>query len=261
MQETLQREDATPSFPTIRNVPMLEPFTWVVAAARDLRRAPLASLFYGCVFAAMGWGLEALFVSAPHQTITLITGFMLLGPFLSIGLYEISRRLEEQDKVRFLPTLTAWRANLSGISLFAMILALAFAGWMRVSVVVFALFYTEQVPTIEGMFASTFFSADNLPFLTIYFGTGLLFALLVFAISVVSIPMLLDRDGDTITAIFTSCIALWRNPAAMTVWGLIIVGVCTLGFATHFFGLVLALPLIGLASWHAYRDIVLPPPA
>ncbi|WP_137938415.1 DUF2189 domain-containing protein [Chitinivorax sp. B] len=256
MQDTLQPEQTVPSFPTIRNVPMQEPFKWLALAWRDFRNAPFPCLFYGLIFSLMGVFLHRIFVAAPHQTITLVTGFMLLGPFLAMGLYETSRRLEMQEAVSLLPTLSAWRQNLSGIGLFAMILALMFAGWMRVSVVVFALFYTDQIPTLDSMLSTTFFTEDNLPFLLVYFGSGFIFAALVFAISVVSIPMLLDRDGDTLIAIFTSSLAMWRNPAAMLVWGLIIVACCIIGFVTYYTGLILTMPLIGLASWHAYRDIV-----
>lgn len=256
MQDMLQQEQAVPSFPTIRNVPIQAAFRWLHLALRDIRRAPFPCLFYGVVFSLMGLLLHWMFVAAPHQTITLATGFMLVGPFLAMGLYETSRRLEAHEQVSLLTTLTAWRNNLSGIGLFAMILALMFAGWMRVSVVVFALFYTDQIPTLDSMLSTTFFTEDNLSFLLVYFSSGFIFALLVFAISVVSIPMLLDRDGDTLIAIFTSSLAMWRNPAAMTVWGLIVVSACLIGFLTYYIGLIITMPIIGLASWHAYRDLV-----
>lgn len=259
MQKAIERPPPVNLLPAVHNVPAWRPLHWLWLASVDIRRAPVASLFYGLVFALMGQTLHWLFLHATHQIITLATGFMLLGPFLAIGLYDIGRRLELGETRFLLPSLVAWKANLSGIGLLAMILALTFAGWMRVSVVLFALFYTEQVPTLEDMFTATFFSEENLAFVLAYFSCGALFALLVFAISVVSIPMLLDKNGDTLTAIFTSVKALLRNPASMTVWGLCIVLLTAAGMALFYAGLILTMPLVGLATWHAYREIVAQP--
>lgn len=259
MHKAVERPPAVNLLPIINNVPMLRPLRWLLHALHDMRQAPAACLFYGLIFALMGLSLHWLFIHAPHQIITLVTGFMLLGPFLAIGLYDIGRRLEQGEKHVFVPSLTAWKANLSGIGLFAMILALTFAGWMRVSVVLFALFYTDQVPTLDDMFNATFFSEENIAFLLAYFSCGALFALLVFAVSVISIPMLLGRNGDTLTAIFASVQALLRNPLAMCTWGLCIALLTFAGIALYYAGLILTMPLLGLASWHAYREIVAPP--
>lgn len=256
MQKAVERPPAISLIPKVRNVPALRPLHWLVLASIDMRRAPLASLFYGLAFALMGQTLHWLFMHAPHQTVTLTTGFMLLGPFLTMGLYDIGRRLELGQEKIFVPSLLAWKRNLPGVGLFAMILALTFAGWMRVSVVLFALFYTDQIPTIDDMLKATFFSEENMAFLIAYFSCGAMFALLVFAISVVSIPMLLAKDGDTLTAIFTSVQALLRNPASMTVWGLCIVFLFALGVALFYAGLIITMPLAGLATWHAYCEIV-----
>lgn len=256
MQKAVERPPAISLIPKVRNVPAFRPLHWLVLASIDMRRAPMASLFYGLVFALMGQTLHWLFMHAPHQTVTLTTGFMLLGPFLTMGLYDIGRRLELGQEKVFVPSLLAWKRNLPGIGLFATILALTFAGWMRVSVVLFALFYTDQIPAIDDMFKATFFTEENMAFLIAYFSCGAMFALLVFAISVVSIPMLLAKDGDTLTAIFTSVQALLRNPASMTVWGLCIVLLFVIGVALFYAGLIVTMPLAGLATWHAYCEIV-----
>mgnify|MGYP000860279567 CR=1 FL=1 len=259
MHKAVERPPAVNLLPAINHVPLLRPLRWLRQAMRDLFKAPVACLFYGQVFALLELWLHWLFVHAPHQIITLATGLMLLGPFLATGLYDIGRRLELGEKRVLLPSLTAWKANLSGIGLFAMILALTFAGWMRVSVVLFALFYTDQVPTLDDMFSTTFFTTGNIAFLLAYFSCGALFALLVFAISVISMPMLLDRNSDTLTAIFASVQAMLRNPLAMCVWGLCIALLSFAGIALYYAGLIISMPLLGLASWHAYRDIVAAP--
>ena len=103
MQKAVERPPAISLIPKVRNVPAFRPLHWLVLASIDMRRAPLASLFYGLVFALMGQALHWLFMHAPHQTVTLTTGFMLLGPFLTMGLYDIGRRLELGQEKVFVP--------------------------------------------------------------------------------------------------------------------------------------------------------------
>ncbi|MDK2124538.1 DUF2189 domain-containing protein [Parachitinimonas caeni] len=229
---------------------------WMRQAFFDWRTHPLSSTFYGAAFAVMGWLLHDLFFSAPHHVITLATAFLLAGPFLSIGLYEISRRTEARGPVRLIPTLTAWRHNVGGISLFSIILALLVAGWLRVSVVIVALFLEADLTTTTALFSTSFLSVDNLPFIAIYLGTAIAFGGLVFAISVVSIPLMLDRDCDTLTAIFASVRVVVASPVTMLLWGSLICAMTVIGFLTHFVGLALVGPVVGHATWHAYRDLL-----
>jgi uncharacterized membrane protein len=113
------------------------------------------------------------------------------------------------------------------------------------------------MPNLSG-FLAQILALENLEFLLVYFGVGLIFAAIVFAVSVVSIPMMLDRDQDAITAMLASVGALARNPGAMTLWALAIVVCTVLGFLTFHVGLVVLMPLLGHATWHAYRDLVAP---
>ncbi len=119
----------------------------------------------------------------------------------------------------------------------------------------FALFYTGEMPTVAG-FIGQVFSPDNLEFLLAYLCVGGFFALLVFAISVVSVPMMLDRDTDGVIAVLTSLKAFAANVPAMIVWSAIIVTMTAAGFALFFVGLVVAVPVIGHATWHAYCALV-----
>jgi uncharacterized membrane protein len=127
--------------------------------------------------------------------------------------------------------------------------------WARASLVVFALFYTSEMPSVER-FVEQVVSLDNLEFLVAYFCVGGFFAVLVFAISVVAVPMMLDRRTDGIVAVLTSLKAFGANVPAMIVWGLVIAVVIGAGFALWFIGLVVAVPVIGHATWHAYRALV-----
>ena len=242
-------------FPAIRTVGPFAAFTWLARGLQDARRAPAASLTYGVVFASMGALIALVFRNAYELTSALTAGFLLVGPFLATGLYDISRRLERDGAVRFADTMTAWRANLGAFSLFSLVLTVIMLVWARASLVTFALFFSSGMPTLKS-FVAQVVSIEHVDFLLTYFAVGALFAAIVFAVSVVSVPMMLDRGTDTIVAALTSVRALFTNPLPLAIWALLIVVIIGIGFATFFVGLVVAVPLIGHATWHAYRSLV-----
>jgi uncharacterized membrane protein len=241
--------------PGIRPVGALAPFGWLAHGWQDFRAHPLPSVFYGVCFALMGWLIVLTFRHAYEYVSALVTGFFLVGPFLAIGLYALSRRRERGEPAWLAPTLDAWRPNAGAIGMFALVLAVILLIWARASLIVFALFYTGEMPSVEG-FLGQLVSLDNLEFLFAYLCVGGFFAVLVFAISVVSVPMMLDRDTDGIVAVLTSLKAFAANVPAMAVWGTLIAVVVAAGFALFFAGLVVAVPVIGHATWHAYRALV-----
>lgn len=252
-------EDNSP-FPEVHMAGPGAPWTWLRRGAEDLRALLPASLFYGVVFTLMGLLLEQFFTTQAVE-LALVTGFLLVGPFLAVGLHDLSRRRGLGEPRRLLPTLTAWRSNAPAIGFYALILALLLAVWIRVSVVVVALFFASDLPSEEAVLAQLAGTPEGWLFMAAYAAAGLGFALLVFATSVVSIPMLLDRPGmDTLTAMIASFAALRRNFPAMALWALVIVVFTAVGFLTFKLGLVLVVPLIGHASWHVYRDCVAPQP-
>lgn len=248
---------ARPSpFPPIRTVPLLRPLRWIALGWRDLRATGGRSLFYGLCFAGMGLLLSGVLAHAPAYLSALTCGFLLLGPFLALGLYDLSRRLEQRQS-GLLPTLFSMRGRWSNVGVLALVLAVVMMVWARASLIVFALFYNRGMPSIEG-FLLQLLSIDNLRFIAVYFCVGAVFAGLVFAISWVSIPLMLDRDTDAVTAIISSIGALLKNIPAALVWGLLIIACTAIGFATWHLGLIVTMPLIGHATWHAYRDVVGP---
>jgi uncharacterized membrane protein len=252
------REDASAlPFPTVREVSAGAPFGWIARGFADLLHCPIPSLFYGFCFAAMGLLITFVFEHAYEYTSALTSGFLLLGPFLAMGLYEISRRRELGQGCALTPTLTVWRRNAGNIGIFAVVLGVVFLIWARASLVVFALFYTNEMPNLSG-FLGQVLSLENLEFLAVYFGVGLVFATIVFAASVVSIPLMLDRNQDAITSMLASFGALGRNPGAMIIWAVLIVGLTLVGFLSFHLGLVVLMPVIGHATWHAYRSLVEP---
>ncbi len=239
----------------LREIPAFSPLAWLVRGWDDLRAAPLASLFYGAAFAAMGWTILALYDFAYQYVSTLVGAFLLVAPFLATGLYSLSRDRERGVKPRFVASLVAWRENVGGLGIYVLVITVIFLVWARASLVTFALFSTGTMPDLKGFLAKAF-SWGNIEFVIVYFAAGGLFATIVFAVSVISVPMLLDRGNDAVSAAILSVQALGKNPATMAVWAFTIVLLTGIGLATFFVGLVITMPLIGHATWHAYRDCV-----
>jgi uncharacterized membrane protein len=252
---TPQFEAPKSLLPGVHELRASAPFGWLVAGARDFASHPLQSLFYGVCFAAMAWAIALTFRHATAYVSALVSGFFLVGPFLAIGLYDLSRQRERGEAVRLAPSLVAWRFNAGAIGVFALVLTIILLIWARASLIVFALFYTSEMPSLEGFLAQVF-SFGNVEFLLAYACVGGFFAVLTFAISVVAMPMMLDRDTDGIVAALTSLKTFGSNVPAMIVWGLAIVALVAAGFALAFAGLAIAVPIVGHATWHAYRALV-----
>ena len=249
MAEDSRHEESAFVWPGVNKLAPGAVRRWMAAAWRDFAAAPAPSLFYGVVLALMGFFLTQYLGGAVG--IALSTGFLLVGPFLAIGLYDISRRREAGEAVRLGPTLVAWKGNFPAIGFYALALTLLLAVWIRVSVVVVALFFPDGRIDWASPEAWTFAAA--------YAAAGAGLALFVFATAALSLPMLLDRrDMDTISAAIVSFNALRGNPAQMLAWAATIVVLTAAGFATMFVGLAIALPLVGHMAWHAYRETIAP---
>ena len=259
MSDTIEPADSDPAgpFPRIRSVGADAPWRWLKAGGADLRRAGASSLFYGACFALAGWLMQLVFAHAYALFAGLATGFLLLGPCLSMGLYDISRQLERGETPRLGAGGIDWRSRIANIGVFAVVLAVILLVWARASMVIFALFYHGGLPTFADVVRAVF-GFEQPVFALIYFAVGGLFALLVFAISVVAVPIMLDRNTDAVTAVIASLGACGRNPGPLLLWAGCIAALTALGFATLFLGLIVVTPLIGHASWHAYRELVEP---
>lgn len=246
---------ALPALPEVRNVPAREPLEWIRLGLRDMSPNPLASLFYGACIAAMGFLLFFYTRQEVKYIAALTSGFLLAGPFVAIGLYDISRRIERGDKVALGPTTVAWHENANQLALFGALLCVLMLAWAGVALTMFDAFYGKDSPSL-WQFVADALAFKHTAFLVTYTLAGSLFAAAVFALSVVSIPMLLDRNCDALTAVRTSLLAVAQNPAAMTVWAALITVLTLIGLWTFYIGIIVTMPIIGHASWHAYRGIV-----
>lgn len=248
---------------TLRRITADRPFAWLQAGWQDLKANPIASIAYGLLFAICGDIILLLAVPNPHLFTLAASGFFLVAPLLAAGLYEISRRQELGQATTFGESLAGWRRNGELIALLGLGLAMVGVLWERISAILFALFYSgsDYVGTgIVDFMNTVVLSGENLGFVSAWFMAGGILALLTFALTAISVPMLLDRDkehgGDLISALMTSLRAVLLNLDAMFLWAMIIVTLTVVGFATFLFGLIVLMPLLGHASWHAYRDLV-----
>jgi len=242
--------------PCIRRVDFTAPATWLNAGWSDLRRAWPSSLPYGIALGALGFGLVYFLAGRPQLTMALIGGFLLLGPALAAGFYQISRRLEWQDSGRIGAKPPIGRLFGSNTALFGLALAVVFAVWINLSMMLTALLSSPELATGETFSLLALFSPDNLPFVLSYLTLGAVLAVLVFSASVTTLPMLMDRQTDVATAVMTSLIVVRANLAAMAVWALIIAVLMLAGMVSLFIGFAVFFPVIGHATWHAYRELV-----
>ena len=239
---------------TLRPLGLRDPLRWLVLGARDFRRAPAIGLFYGACFMVMGWALLKVYENAPAYTLALSAGFLLMGPFLCLGLYRVSQRLENGERPDFGDSLMAWDTRTSQLAIFGFVLLVLEMLWGRATLVVFAVSF-DGMPDFKGSLLALL-AAENLPFIAAWAGVGAVFAALIYSISVISIPMILHRQTDAITAGLTSLRLVLTQTAVMLEWGALITVLVTLALLPWFAGLLLVGPLIGHASWHAYRAAV-----
>ena len=239
------------------SVPMLgwrDPLRWLRDGARDVLRCPVLSLSYGVLFTAVAWMLGALLRESPQYALLLGSGMMLLGPALAMGLIEASRLCACGTRPRLRGCLVCWLPRRSSLSLFIGLLLVLELLWARSSLVVFALFADGMAPAQTP--TQLLLDPSNLPFIAAYAAVGAMFAGVAFACSVIAVPLLLDRPVDAITAALTSVRACLEHPWVLFAWGAMLTLLSALALLPAGLGLLLVGPLLGHASWHAYRGIL-----
>ena len=245
-------------YPGIRIVSFGSPFTWLREGLGDLWHCWPISLAYGAVFAVLGYFLVSYAWTQVHVAMALTSGFLLLAPFLALGFYDLSRQLDMGLRPSLRHTFGAWRENGTAIGLYAALLMIMLIAWERLSAILVALFMTGNPPAVDNLFSEVVASGEHMAFLIAYALFGALLAAVVFALSVVSLPMMLDRKVDTATAMMTSLWTVRENPGVMLLWAAIIVALIVVGYLTWFIGVVLFFPLLGHATWRAYRELIEP---
>lgn len=257
------------ALPDVRTVGSDRPLAWLQAGWEDLMRNPVASVGWGLVI-TLAYGLIIWFATATelyHIGVQLVAGFTLVAPILAVGFYALSRRIERERPSTFGAAMRAWGTNTKGFLTMGVLLVLIMLSWFMVSMQLYAFLAESKAELFLmgqggdaatfGEFARALVTDLSIPLFLGFFLTGLLAALVVFAMTAVSVPMLLDRpEVDAFTAVVTSWNAVLHNWKTMLVWAALIVAVTAVGFLVFYIGLAVAVPLLGHATWHAYRELL-----
>lgn len=225
------------------------PFKWLKMGWQDYLDARQLSLEYGLFFAIGGLLLTALVVYFTTKLFIfgLIFLFIILGPLFAFGLYDIPRQLERGEKPTLKHSLQQIRSSAANQWVFAVVICVIGLIWLRAATIIHVFYPEGGEPTLEELL--TFFAVGT--------GAGAFFSALVFGISAFSLPMMMDRNVDAITASISSLNAVMNNKWVASLWGLTIAVLVLFGFATAFVGLIVVLPVIGYATWHGYKDTIL----
>ena len=244
-------DDALP----VRVVSVGAPFRWLAAGWRDFESAFWPSLFHGLVVACAGLAIAAIAFRFWPILPGAFSGFVLIAPILATGLYELSRRIERGERPNLAQAIDAWRRGTRPLVWMGVGLASAATAWVLVSALLIALFVKVPIVGLDGFVRHVVLSeSSNLFWLWLL--AGGLGAAAVFALTVVSVPLLLDRRVDLRAALLTSVRAVGANPLPMALWAAIIMLLTAVSIATALAGFAVTVPVIGHASWRAYRATV-----
>lgn len=248
-QKSAPQDPATlPFMAPCRELAASAPLRWVRLGWQDFRRASRQSLGYGVAIVMLSWLVTGigLKLGSYWVALVLLSGFVFIAPVLALGLYSISRQLERGLP----PSLARCRVEMGKSLGTAMVFALAvlvlFLVWARAGSMVHVFIPVRSNPDWVQL----------APFLAVGSAVGSIFAALTFLFSAFSLPMICDREVDAVTAIVTSVNAVLRNKPAMAVWVMLIVALTAIGFATALIGLAVTIPVLGHATWHAYRETI-----
>ncbi len=239
----------------IRKLDNGAPMRWLSKGISDFKVSPMLSLMYGVLYAAIGLVLIYFTYNNPVYTFGMVTIFYLAGPVIAVGLYCMSRHIEAGVKPTFNEGCRAMCYNPIGVIGFSIVIGMLIVFWSVITAALVAVYFGSM--TITGDILETMMANKQIiPFVALLGIIGLFFAVVCFSLSAISIPLMTHRKADVVTAMVTSVRAVKKNPVVMLTWAFAIVALIGLGFAFAFVGVAITLPIVGHASWHAYRELV-----
>lgn len=251
-EKNTKRQEMTP--PPVRGVEPNAIARWLRLGWRDFRQAGWPSLMHGLIVAGMSLVIIPIALLFWPLLPGAVSGFLVVGPILATGLYALSKRLEQGKPTSRWDVFNAWRHATRCLLRFGLLLVLVATAWVLLSVVLFHYFVDVEIGSPQD-FLRYVVQQDNGVFLLWTILAGLV-AAVTFAVTVVSVPLLVDRDVTTPLALVTSVRAVSENPVTMAVWALFILLATVFSIGTFMVGFIVLYPVMGHASWHVYRDVV-----
>lgn len=235
---------------------------WVVlkAGADDFRRAPQFGLLFSALYVLAGFVLLRIGAGTVSWTLTLSLGFPLVAPFAAVGLYEVSRRLENGQPLRWGAVLgVVWAERTRQVPWLGAVIVIYFLFWTFLAHMIFALMTGTLTMTNVSDTWGFLLTPTGLRVAVVEIAVGGLLAFLLFALTVVSLPLLLEKEVDFVSAMILSVGAVRANLGVMLVWALIVASLTILALIPWFLGLIVVLPVLGHATWHLYRRVLYDP--
>ena len=246
----------SPGLPQVSRVGTLQPLHWLASGWRDFTANPGPSVTHGLILTALGWLILLMCSAQIDLFAAAVSGFLLVGPVFSAGFYELSRRRASGQRANFDASLDGALKNGKSLARLGLLLAILAIAWVLTSRLLFVRALGGTLPSVRETFYQTILDWDYYDFFVTYVSTGAVFAAVAFMVSAVSVPIIFDRATNVRTAILTSIEAVGTNPSAMILWAALIAMFSAIGFATLLLGLIIVLPILGHATWHAYRDLI-----
>jgi uncharacterized membrane protein len=240
----------------IRRVPALQSIRWLRRGWDDLRRIGWPSVGHGALITMLGGILLMFGSSHPYLIAAAVSGYLLVGPIMTTGLCELSRRRAAHEPLGFDESLEAISRNPEGLLYFGAALAIGAAAWFVVSQLVLQSVLHTSAPSLSVALWGSITDNISRPEVLAYVGSGAIVAAVAFTLSVVSVPLIIDRHASALDAMWISVQSTFWNLPAMIVWSALIVALTALGFATFLVGMIVVAPILGHATWHAYRDLI-----
>lgn len=239
----------------LRPLRPLQPLSWLEQAWHDIQRTPGVSFAHGAVLAGFGWLILAVAHDRFWVMAGALSGFLIVAPILATGLYAVSRALERGEPAGWETVWAVWRSLDRRLVSFGLLLGLAGTGWVICSAALITLFASAPVQTPVD-FLRVVVANRNSWLFEAWLGLGALLAAPVFASSVLAIPLLLDRPIGLLDAVLVSWRCVLENPVPMAVWAALLMGFTLLAIGSVLLGLIAVIPMLGHASWYAYRDLL-----
>ena len=240
----------------IRRVPATRAVVWLQRGWDDFRHIKGASMAHGALITALGAILLMLGSSHAYLVAAAISGYLLVGPIMTTGLCELSRRRAGGEKISFDESLHGMTRNPEGLAYFGVVLAIVAAAWFVLSGVVLQSALHTSAPSLGNALWGSLSDVVSRPQVLAYIGSGAALAAVVFTLSVVSVPLIIDRHASALDAMWISIKVTFWNLPAMIVWAAFIVVLTVIGFAPYLFGMIIVAPVLGHATWHAYKDLI-----